>query len=114
MKQRRRKKWLKAHGLWVNPKDTWSMDITFANYIIPRLKLFKKVNNGYPNELTPQLWDEYIDKMIKSFEMCRDNHFIEVFPGEPIEKFKERSRKQEQEIQEGLQLFAKYFQALWW
>ena len=38
MNNRQRKKWLKKQDLYVNPKETWSLDITFAKYIVPRLK----------------------------------------------------------------------------
>lgn len=71
MNNRQRKKWLKQQGLYVNPKETWSLDITFAKYIIPRLKKFKELNNGYPGieEVnTPEKWDEALDKMIQAFE----------------------------------------------
>lgn len=61
MNNRQRKKWLKKQDLYVNPKETWSLDITFAKYIVPRLKKFKELNNGYPgmDEVdTPGKWDE--------------------------------------------------------
>ena len=48
MNNRQRKKWLKSHGKYVNQKETWNLDYWIANYILPRLKLFKKKTNGYP------------------------------------------------------------------
>ena len=48
MNKRTRKKRLKKQGLYVNPKETWDLDCNIAKYVLPRLKLFKKLNNGYP------------------------------------------------------------------
>ena len=43
MNKRTRKKWLKEQGLYVNPKETWNLDYTIAKFMLPRLKLFKKL-----------------------------------------------------------------------
>ena len=38
-KQKQRKKWLKRRGLYISPRDTWNLDTTIAEFILPRLKL---------------------------------------------------------------------------
>lgn len=48
MNKRVYKKRLKKQGLYVNPKETLDLDCNIAKYVLPRLKLFKKLNNGYP------------------------------------------------------------------
>lgn len=148
MNNRQRKKMLKSHGKYVNPKETWNLDYRIASYILPRLKLFKKVSITYPGRDeadTPEKWDEALDKMIQAFEYVieEDDWWINnpeynytdgmkirseehddgmvhvVFDEEDLVKevkkkhFAERVRRQEV-IDEGLQLFAKYFQHLWW
>ena len=79
MNKRTRKKWLKEQGLYVNPKETWNLDYTIAKFVLPRLKLFKKLNNGYPGREgmeTEEEWDEALDKMIWSFEqIINDNSY---------------------------------------
>lgn len=35
MKKRQRKKWLKQHGEYVNPRDTWALDYTIAEFALP-------------------------------------------------------------------------------
>ena len=115
MNNRQRKKWLKQRGLYVNPKETWSLDITFAKYIIPRLKKFKELNNGYPGieEVnTPEKWDEALDKMIQAFEYVA-NEFDWWVDNPKYDCFDEEKRRQVV-INEGLQLFAKYYMNLWW
>lgn len=134
MNNRQRKKWLKKQDLYVNPKETWSLDITFAKYIIPRLKKFKKLNNGYPGDEemdTPEKWDDALDKMIQAFEYVinLDNYWLDdprydytdVAFGDDKELY-ERIMKNKiakdirrvAAINEGLQLFAKYYMSLWW
>lgn len=134
MNNRQRKKWLKQRGLYVNPKETWSLDITFAKYIIPRLKKFKELNNGYPGTEevnTPEKWDEALDKMIQAFEYVIDldeywlddprYDYTDIMFGdnkEFYEKIKENKITEDirrlAAINEGLQLFAKYYMNLWW
>lgn len=134
MNNRQRKKWLKKQDLYVNPKETWSLDITLAKYIIPRLKKFKELENGYPGrgEMdTPEKWDKALDKMIQAFEYVIDldeywiddprYDYTDIMFGknkEFYEKIKENKRSEDirrlAAINEGLQLFAKYYMSLWW
>ena len=80
--------------------ETWSLYTTIASFIVPRLKRFKKVNNGYPANLTEEEWDTILDKMIFSFENCDHD---KLFEKEFYDKY-----------EEGINLFAKYFMGLWW
>lgn len=106
MNKRIRKKQLKKLNAWVNPKDTWSLDITFAKFAIPRLKLFKKSTIGFPWRLKSfEEWEAILDKMILAFELIAngDDDFTR-------EDYEEINKK----INEGLELFATYFRDLWW
>ena len=148
MTDRKRKKWLKKHGKYVDKKDTWSLDHTIAEFILPRLKLFKKLNNGYPGRGdmdTSEKWDEALDKMILSFEyiVTSDDWWINdprydytdyIFlykhqsdakdkgctltvskcAEEIYEAYKVEENRRQACIDEGLELFGKWFQALWW
>jgi len=105
-----------------------------SQIVVPRLKLLKERNMGYPGGLTNEEWHDILDKMIWSFEN-HDNgpnpiysedydhryEVIELDNGNtqyrplnktgtidwsPIEKHNEQ-------VQEGLDLFAKYYLNLW-
>lgn len=114
MNKRIRKKYLKQHGLYVHPKETWSLDITISQYIVPRLKLYKKLNNGIPSRLeTIDEWHEILDKMIRTFEYLSDescNYGCNTDEANWLDVYNQRQK----ETKEGLMLFAEYFQALWW
>lgn len=117
MNARQRKKYLKKKGKYVNPKETWCLDYRLAEYILPRLELFKKLNNGYPGrgEMdTPEKWDEALDKMITAFQLVIDvdNLHDRYWLSGQFNKdlWEEDSKK----ISEGLHLFAEWFQSLWW
>ena len=82
--------------------ETWSLDITLAYWIVPRLKRFKKVNNGYPSGLTEDKWNETIDKMIRAFEIIIKDDTDVV------------SDEEWTEFAEGFKLFHDHFRDLWW
>lgn len=104
--------------LKVKNRELWNLDYTIAEWIIPRLKQFKKINIGYPGRPpmdTPEKWDAAIDKMILSFEMVKKDP-IDVYHEEfhsDYDQFKKKSDEYMKTIQEGLHLFAEYYLDLW-
>lgn len=123
MSRRLRKKQLKKLNKYVNPRECWNLDVTIAEWIIPRLEQFKKDNNGYPGcgEMdTFEKWQEAIQKMIDAFVVIRD--WDEIFyddkyfskGGFQRELWNEDFKKYNKIIEEGMLLFAKYIQQLWW
>lgn len=117
MNKRVHKKWLKQQGLYVNPKETWNLDYTIAKFVLPRLKLFKKLNNSYPGiegMETEEKWDKALDKMIWSFEQVTNDYevyeSIDYKDSDWMDQYNELNDK----IQEGLTLFAKWFRHLGW
>lgn len=129
MRKRQRKKWLKKHGKYVPYSDLWNLDITIANFVLPRLKRFKKENIGYPgiDEMdTPEKWDEALDKMILAFEyvISWDDWWLDnprydyldaksKYDDEYVTKIRNsylaENKRRQVAISEGLQLFAKWF-----
>jgi hypothetical protein len=55
--------------------------------------------------MTCEEWREKIDKMIVAFELIIDDNMPELVS---------EQLKRQQKITEGLQLFARYFQHLWY
>ena len=132
MRKRQRKKWLKKHGKYVPYSDLWSLDITIAEFVLPRLKKFKKENDAYPgiDEMdTPEKWDEALDKMILAFEYVvswddwwlgdpKYNYLVaeSKYDDEHVAKIRksrfDKIKRRQAVINEGLHLFAKWFQHL--
>lgn len=100
---------------------TWSVYTNFAEYIIPRLKRFREYGAPYatpaflgPTEaekltkhqrnkrwdLASLNWCLMIDQMVKAFELLVRNDI----PDDTEQK----------QINDGLELFSKHFQNLWW
>lgn len=117
--------WFRIRNGWDN-SDTWTLYNTISKFILPRLKRFKEVNNGTPNEiykkyrdpnrkvsenirLASKEWNEKLDKMILSFETIINEDIFEHDWSD--KKYWKKQRKIEKE---GLKLFAEYFQDLWW
>lgn len=108
MNKRIRKKQLKKLGTYVPSCDTWSLDITIAEFIIPRLKLFKKVTDCYPNGLeSMEEWHSILDKMIKAFTLISEQFDVKNC-------FDYKYKEENKTINEGLDLFRKYYRSLWW
>lgn len=85
--------------------ETWSLDYSLGKLILPRLKRFRELNNGYPDKLSEHSWDACIDKMIYAFELISDEEFQwNSPPNDPRWK----------DVEEGLTLFTKYYHNLWW
>ena len=90
--------------------ETWSLDQTVAKFVLPRLKRFKEVNNGFPALLKSDEWDAILDKMIDGFECVLKR---ECWALEYTEDQKEW-KKVDKRARDGLRLFAKHFRELWW
>lgn len=90
---------LKERG-W-DDTETWALDYTIASFVYPRLIRYKKLNNGYPPDLTWETWNLYLDKMIKSMKYMIDGELVT-----DQDKFNE--------MEEGFNLFGKYFMSLGW
>lgn len=88
---------LKENGL--DQTECWNLDRTIACFIVPRLKLFKKLGNSYPTDVNNiEEWHKLIDKMIYSFEQKTSDDF-KTFNKEKYD--------------EGMQAFAQYYHHLW-
>lgn len=124
----------------VDSWDTWSADHTLALIILPVLKQLKESTHGYPSTHECHSFEDWfaiLEKMIWSFEQVIDLDWEEqytIIPGEidfdakpePTEngtlpvvwkthgKYDWDGMKLHREkIQEGLELFGKYYTHLW-
>ena len=143
MNKRQRKKYLKSKGKYIKSGELWDLDYTFADFILPRLKAFKKNTISVPAQLSETEWNDILDKMIIAFDYILDDewwiddprydyidycHFshsltkeglrqVNITEEERGKKIKEAYFREEKRrravIEEGLTLFAKYFRDLW-
>jgi len=86
--------------------ETWCLSGAIAEFILPRLKRFKVVNNGFPGGLTEEKWDEIIDKMIFAFDYALTYEDALLNDDDSKIAFEKH--------QEGMKLFSEYFFDLWW
>lgn len=95
--------------------ETWNLDLTITRFILPRLRRFEEITIGYPSEITPQEWHILLKKMIVAFEEL-ENRWDFHTQGESTRNDKDHIQysNKEKVIQEGLEIFAKYYCYLWW
>jgi tRNA-dihydrouridine synthase len=122
----------------VSDSECWSLDWTLTNFILPRLKHFKKINvHTHPPDITPEQWDKILDELIWTFEYMHDeekfnptpmfryevDNMDDYFKNIKREKTPEQKQaweeylKKNEELEErrkkGMLLFAEYYQQLW-
>lgn len=79
--------------------ELWNLDVSIAKFVLPRLKSFRETLTGHPGNLTLEQYEEILDKMIWSFTQIVKDVVL--------------SQEQETKVEEGLNLFAKYYLTLW-
>lgn len=116
-------------------KECWSLDKTFATFILPRLLYFKNwvTRMGVPMDFENDEggWEEVLDELTWTFTYIHNDYpsvaelFIEdvIFEENTIEvvytdpNLYEKGREQDKinmaRCQRGLNLFAKYYRDLW-
>lgn len=94
--------------------ELWSLDHTIANFVYPRLKAFRKAHGGVPREFCElnasgkwinrkksiKKWHDTLDKMVLAFELAAQDKVT-------------YTKEEEDQMQEGLKLFAENFFNLW-
>ena len=83
-------------------EDVWNTDNTLAQLIVPRLQAFKVLDkHGGPSDFKDMHeWNNAIQKMIDAFELMK-------YAGAT------HTGDEEQIIEQGLDMFRKYFRSLW-
>lgn len=88
----------------VDRVHTYSIDFTVIMFLLPIIKKFKEVNDGYPYQHTWESWNETIQKIIDGWQIFVDNGG--TFCGLSDEATKKVLHADE--------LFFKHFHDLWW
>jgi len=116
--------------------QAWDFKGWHSEIVVPRLKYLRNNLNGYPTLLSSEEWESILDKMIWAFENidsdpalvfpegydhrylvyhddnldnCTTHRQLEETLSPSFHKIEEHDKK----IQEGLDLFAKYYLNLW-
>lgn len=98
--------WWQRRTRGFDDSELWSLDYTLAVWIVPRLKRFKKVMNGYPADTTWVKWQLEIERMIAAFVLIQQHNdgVVDL----------DSDDKARAELDAGLALFAKRLRHLWW
>lgn len=94
------KHWWQRRTRGFDDSETWSLDITISEFILPRLKRFRELHDKAlhpPDTLSEDEWRDIMDKIIVAHELVISETLA-----------------REKEINDGLILFAKYYRHLWW
>lgn len=83
-------------------EEVWNTDITISQLIVPRLQAFKALDkHGHPDGFKDMReWNNTIQKMIDAFEVMK---YVQSL----------NTDDEKRTVEEGLDLFCKYFRNLW-
>lgn len=124
-------RYTKGH-LKLSVKEVWNLKTHLASCIYDCLAQFKNLDRtSCPSDISPETWEECLDKMLFSFKEIstnykndpfeihvKDKNLSDIFT-KAFSSNSERtlvmpeSKKYFDKIQEGLNLFSKYFNDLW-
>jgi hypothetical protein len=86
--------------------ETWYLDKTFALFLIPRLKRFIQVNNGFPNGETIESYNEKLNFIVDSFE--------EYYQDENVEVSLELEKERLSNAKKAVAILGELWFDLWW
>ena len=86
--------------------ETWHLDKTVALFLLPRLKRYIQVNNGFPNGETEESFNEKLNFIVKSFEEYYQDENVEV----SLELEKERLNN----AKKAISILSELWFDLWW
>lgn len=100
--------------------EMWNLDDTISKWIVPKLKTFKSITQGYPASLdTFEEWQDMLDEMIFGFEWPANEtewYTKNVFylTGDAKEEKRKEFEAMNDRAKKGRMLFAAHFNGLWW
>ena len=115
-------------------EEAWDFKSHHASYCVPRLKRLKSKLHGHPTHLTHDEWAEILDKIIWAFENVNndpqpiysddfDHRWLRTENDDGSVTFKSLNKtgtidfspvkEHTKRVDEGLELFAKYYRGLW-
>jgi len=84
----------------IKNSDTWNLDVTMAEFILPRIVRYRKICDGHPSYMSQEEWWSILDKIIKAMRLIIDNF--------------EHGNCNKNDIKEGCCLLGNHFTELWW
>ena len=103
--RRRIRFWWQRRTRGWDDSDTWSLDCTAAAFLLPRLRRFKELTNGYPASLAENEWNEILDKIIRALSLIIEDEDYGWWP---------REDSRWDEYKEGMKLLGEWWLNLWW
>ena len=82
--------------------DTWCLFSAQAEWLLPRLRHFKKFTGGHPSDITQDEWEEIIGQMIRAFELAVMEADGDILTDDEYA-----------EVDKGLHLFTTWYFHLW-
>lgn len=89
--------------------ELWNLDLTFAKFMLPRLKEYRKKNCSYPAKLNNiDEWNKILDEIIEGLQLLTKHFDWELSSDQNT------VNGNNLKVDIALNHLAKYFRDLWW
>lgn len=115
--------WWKEINVWRDQRavrgysdsDIWELDVHLTSLILPRLIEFRQIaTNSFPAEAgSHENWMNTLDKMILAFQIMKKSDDPGMGYDVDSDDFLDLVKADQEKIDEGLKLFAEFYQGLW-
>jgi hypothetical protein len=86
----------------IDPSELVNLDVTIAEFIGPRIAMFRTAPHGPPAHLTPEEWDAMLADMQFAWEYIASDAY-----------FGRADSERDERVTRGLRLFNEYLGHLW-
>ena len=130
--------YLNRTGIVFGYKDAWNVDMTLSPIIAKCIRKYMEPSEsdyfGYPEGLTPEKWLVILEKICYAFESKepempdgtlqmrrstanKQGHIpctVEIVDQETYDRVTKETEEWDKKKKEGRELFAQYYEAMWW
>ena len=109
------KMWFQKVFRGYSDSEIWNLDDTIVEYVLPKLKLFRKQTICYPPNLESfEEWENILDEIIWAFEFHKSDAPFDELKEKYGDNWRDEYRKLNERYRNGLKLFGEYLGCLWW
>lgn len=100
----------------ISNKELRNLDYTIIDWLVPRLKAFKKQTNNYPYDSTYEEWTIIIDKIIKGLNAYKAERPWDenILMQENLDQDKVFYAQANSDFKEAMRLLTEHFSSLWY
>jgi len=82
--------------------EVWNLDCSFGEWIYPRFKRLREIQQGHPSQISQDKWEKILDEIEYAFSIIADE-----------DKYFNLGDEDWDKVEKGMALFAEWFNCFW-